>query len=144
MLIEEAIYSLLSNNASLKDAIGGNIYPVSLPQAEKDNSYLPAVVFGLTGRDREQTHQGPTALVTSRYEFDCLGPEYFAIKQIADKVRLALNGKRQELDAIYGPPHVRAIFLDDEVEEYVFDTAEQLSLYRIAMAFTIKHWENLQ
>lgn len=142
MLIEEALYSLLSANSAVTMIVSDRIYPVTMPSLEKGGTFYPAVVFDLAGRERHQTHQGPDGLVKSRLMIRCLGPKYFEVKTLADKVRLALNGKSAELAALY-QGHVKGIFLEDESDEYVYDEVEQLSLYHVPMDFLIQHKEQV-
>lgn len=142
MLIEEAIYTMITANAGLAALVEESIYPVVMPQLEKGRTVYPAVVFSLEEREREQTHDGPTKLVKSYYDFSCVGRNYFALKAVANALRLAFNGKSAELAAIY-QDEVKAIFLTSESDDYVFDEVEQLSLYHIPMKFTVLHWEAL-
>lgn len=142
MLIEEAIYSLLSNNIGVTAIVSERVYPVTMPQLEKGLTFYPAVTFDLTARGRQQTHQGPTVLVESHINVSCLGPNYFQVKTLAEAVRLALNGKAAELRALYGDD-VKGIYLDSELDEYVFDEVESLSLYHVPMDFMIQHKEQI-
>lgn len=142
MLIEEALYRMLSQDAAIKNIAGESIFPVTIPQAEKGTTKYPAVVFGLTAREREQTHNGPSRIVRSDFNIECLGPEYLEVKKLADKVRLAITGKSSEFAQVF-TKHAKGIFLDSEADDYVFDTVEELSLYRVPMSFRIQHWEDL-
>ena len=140
MLIEEAVYTIFKGNEGISGMIGNRIYPVTMPQLEKGKTFYPALVFNLDSRERQQSHDGPTGLVKSHIQAVPLGPKYFEVKQLADKVRLALDGKRVELQAIYGE-HVRGIMLESESDDYVFDEIEELGLYNIPMLFSIQHKE---
>jgi hypothetical protein len=142
MLIEEAVYSLFSADTAIKEIVSDNIYPVTMPQLEKGKTFYPALVVTLESRDREQTHQGPTGNVRSHFVMSCLGTKYFEVKQLADKVRLALNGKSAAMSALYDLK-VKGIFFDGETDDYVFDQVEELALYHIPQSFTIQHWEPL-
>ena len=142
MLIEEAIYTMLTADAGLTALVAKRIYPVTMPQLEKGKTFYPALVYSLAEREREQTHQGPTKLVKSHYDFSCIGQNYFALKTVANAVRLAFNGKAAALAALY-QDEVKAIFLTGETDDYLFDEVEQLSLYHIPMKFTVLHWEAL-
>lgn len=144
MLIEEAIYTLLTENADVTDLVGERIYPVTMPQLEKGTTFYPALVFMLDepGRQRRQTHDGPNPLVASPITIVCVGPRYFEVKTLADKVRLAVNGKSAELESIYGN-HVKGVFLEKETDEYWFDQVELLSLYSVPMEFLIQHKEDV-
>jgi hypothetical protein len=142
-LIEEAVYATLNQNAAVKAIVGDNVYPLTIPQLEKDKVFYPAVLFTLAGREREQTHQGPTKLVKSRFQVECLGAGYLAdVKPLAEKVRLAMNGKSAPLMQNY-MDLVRGVFLEDEIDDYIFDTVESLALYRVQQNYLIQHWEAL-
>lgn len=141
------MYSVLSNNAAIKQIAGKNVFPVTIPQRSKDEeakepSY-PAVVFALISRDREQTHQGPTKLVRSNFVVSCIGRKYLEeTKALADRVRLALNGKSGDLCTAYAD-FVKGVFVESEEDEYIFDEAEQLALYHVPIGVLIQHWEAL-
>lgn len=140
MLIEEAFYTLMKNNLGVSAIASDRIYPVTMPQLEKGKTFYPAVVFEMAARERQQSHDGPTGLVKSHFTVSPLGPNYFEVKTLADKVRLAVNGKSAELAAIFGN-HVRGVFLENEADDYVFDEIEQLSLYQVVQEFSIQHKE---
>lgn len=113
---------------------------MTMPQLEQGKTFYPAVIFDLSNRERQQTHDGPTGLVKSRIAISPLGPKYFEVKTLANSLRLAINGKMLELAAIYGQ-HVRGIFLENETDDYVFDEVEQLGLYTVGMDVLIQHKE---
>lgn len=149
MLIEEALYTLLSENSDVTDLVGERIYPVTMPQLEKGTTFYPAIVFELASRQRQQTHLGPNPLVRSNFTIYCItkmaeevGQGYFAAKGLADAVRLAVNGRSANLEVIYGN-HVAGVFLEDEHDEFLFDPVEQLSLYSVPMEFQIQHKEEV-
>jgi len=142
MLIEEALYTLLSTDADIVEIVADRIYPVTMPELEKGKTFYPALLFTLTNRERQQTHNGPTPLVRSHFTLSCIGPRYFVVKGLAQAVRIALNGKSTALSAIY-EDLVKGIFLEDEDDEYLFDEVEALSLYHVPLNFVIQHWETL-
>lgn len=144
MLIEEAIYTLLTQDSDVTAMVADRIYPVTMPQLEKGKTFYPALVFMLDepGRQRKQTHNGPSPLVMSPITIMCLGPRYFEVKTLAEKVRLALNGQSAVLEAIY-EDHIGAVALDKETDEYMFDQVEELSLYSVPMEFQIEHREQV-
>ena len=148
MLIEEAMVALLSANPRLTAQIGTRLYPVTLPEylqqeqgAAATKSY-PAVLFALMAREREQTHNGPNPLVASHFEIDVLSPSYSEAKQIAESLRLALNGKAAALAGYYGRD-VRGVYLDEERDDYEWDAVEHLSLFHVAQKFVIQHNEEV-
>lgn len=149
MLIEEAVYSLLSTDAGVQAIVSDRVYPVTMPQfnASDPRTLYPAVIFDLGQRGRQYTHQGPTVLVESHLNVSCVSETYLGVKQLANAVRIALNGKAAELNALYtyadGPNGVQGIYLDGELDEYVFAEDEKLSLYHVPMDFMIQHKESL-
>ncbi len=149
MLIEEALYTLLTDNAGVSaivyDPISNtnHIYPVTMPQYKKGQTSYPAVVMELAARERHGTHDGPDGLVASRFALYSLGKEYFTLKGLADKVRRAVNGQSAALAAIY-QQHVKGVFVQDEFDDFVYDEVEQLSLYRVTMDVMIHHREELE
>lgn len=142
MLIEQALFFILSNASAITSIVSTRIYPVTMPQVEEGKTSYPALVYELVGRDREQTHEGPTKIVRSHFTLHSIGREYLQVKQLADAVRLAVNGKSAEFAAAYGD-HVRGVFLRDESDDYLFDEVEKLSLYHVPQSLVIQHWEAL-
>ena len=142
MLIEEALYSLLTAATGVTAIVDDRIFPVTMPQTTKGDTSYPAIVYELVRRDREQTHDAPSRIVKSHFTIHAIGPVYFQVKQLADEVRLAVNGQSAALATLY-QSHVRGIFLTDENDDYLFDEVEQLSLFHVPMSFTIQHWEEL-
>jgi hypothetical protein len=142
MLIEEALYSVLKADGQVKSMVEERIYPVTMPQLEKGKTFYPALVFDLSSREREQSHDGPTGLVRSRFTVSVLGPKYFDVKTLANRVRLALDGKSNIIAGFYGG-HVRGVFVENESDEYVFDEVEQLSLFHVPLDVMIQHREDI-
>lgn len=140
MLIEAALKQLLEQNTGIIALVGDRVYPVMMPQAEKNRMHYPAVVFELTGRERQQSHDGPSGEVRSSFRVNCLGHKYLDVKTLADKVRLALNGKSAELQNLYGND-VGGVYLEDESDQFLFNEVTQLSLYHVPMDFLIDHAE---
>jgi|SRR5688572_48592 len=145
MLIEDALFTLLSQDAGVTGIVGDRIYPVRMPQLEKETTTTPAAVsypaliYTLVERPRTDTHDGPDGLVKSFFLLECIGKRYTAeVKQLANKVRLALNGKANLLASIYGD-HVKRIALQDERDTWGYDDVEQLQLYDTEMDFVIHH-----
>lgn len=140
MLIEEAFYSLLVAASAVIAIVDERIYPVTMPQLEKGKTFYPAICFELAERERRYTHDGPDTLVASRLALYSIGPKYFEVKTLADKVRAAVNGQSAALATIY-TKHVKGMFIQDEFDDYLFDEVERLSLYRVTMDLMIHHRE---
>ena len=140
MIIEQALYALLSGDALVQSIVNDRVYAVNLPQYEKGKQDYPALVFSLRSRDRHYTHEGPDGLVESKFVLDCISKEYFECKQLADAVRLALNGNAAGLAALYDDS-VRGVFFDSEEDSFLWDEIEELSLYHIPIDVSIQHKE---
>jgi len=142
-LIEEAVFKLLRLDAGIAAIVSGRIYPVTVPQKETAARSYPAVVYSLTTREREQSHDGPTGLVNSDFEIDAISADYFEAKRLANAVRLCLDGKAAELQTHYAEAGVKGVFLDDEKDDFWYDEIESLSLYYVPQRYVVQHREAL-
>lgn len=86
--IEQAIYTLLSDDVTLSGLVGDRITPVIVPQG----SAMPAVVYTEAAGIRESTLSGPVGLVRSRWQFNCWGESYEDVRAVSDAVRQVLDG----------------------------------------------------
>lgn len=117
MLIEEAIYSLLTADALVVSHVSDRITPGFLDQS----TTFPAIAYRLAGRpERVSTlgilddnspptiiDRGYTGLAQSTFRFYCAahGPDrYSESKQVANAVRLCLQGYRGNFDDGESPP----------------------------------------
>lgn len=83
------IYSKLSTDNAIKEAIGDNVYPVVIPQEVKSN----CIVYYLTGNDPDDTKSGASTLDTYTFDVVCIGKKYNEVDQLSALVRNALESQ---------------------------------------------------
>lgn len=88
MAVEQAIYSILSTDAAVIALVATRIHPGQLCQADT----MPAIAYTQTAGPRDQVMDGPTGLVDSTFEIDCFAATYSDSRDLADAVRVALDG----------------------------------------------------
>lgn len=87
MLVGKAIYSILSNNASVDALISDRIYP----NVAKQTSAFPFVVYNVTGDSPTVTKDGVSDLDENAILILCYSQTYSQASDLADKVRTALD-----------------------------------------------------
>jgi len=87
MAIEIAIRSLLINDTPVNTVISGRVYPWMRQQG----SDLPAIVYTLDATEPQQALGGHIDLTRAVLTVESLATSYSAAKDLADKVRTALN-----------------------------------------------------
>ncbi len=86
--IETAIYSILTGDDSVNALVGTRIYPQILPP----EAAMPAIVYHHLNTGRDWTMNGPVNLTEPRFQINCFAATYEQVRDLANKVRLALNG----------------------------------------------------
>jgi hypothetical protein len=86
--IEEAIYYLLSNDATVSGLVGTRIYPMVVPR----NAAMPAIAYQQISGVREHTMTGPIGMVKARFQINCWAETYATADAIAEAVRKELDG----------------------------------------------------
>ena len=120
MLIEERLRDHLAADSGLSGTIGTRIFPLLMPQEPT----LPALVYTRISGPRDNTHDGPSGLVSTRIQISCWATSYKTAKQTADLVRLALADFEKST-------------LDNELDFYEPDT----KLFSVPLDFMILHTE---
>jgi hypothetical protein len=130
--IEQAIVTRLKDADALYALVSNRVFAVEGPQDIKK----PFIVFTLVSAPRAKNSQGPSYVAMSRYQFDCYATTTTACKNIAEKLRLALDGWR-DLSADVA---VKGCSLQGAREFLEPDTDPKL--YRTSMDFIFTHDES--
>lgn len=85
---EQVIRSALVANAGVSALVSGRVYPVLAPAS----AALPFVTYRRAGIQRSQTLGGPMGVPRVTVEFSLYGTTYEEARDLADKVRLCLDG----------------------------------------------------
>lgn len=128
-MIEEALYTYLIAHAGLSALVGDRVYPLVAPQ---DATY-PLVVYQRISGIRIHSHSGPSGLASPRFQFSAWGESFSDAKNVAEQVRLALDGYAGTMGSLA----VGACLIATELDQYEPDTG----LYRTILDFFIWHEE---
>lgn len=128
-MIEEGLYIHLTTDSDVNNLISTRCYPVKLPQGFS----LPALTYQRISGYRSYDLQGHTGRGIPRFQIDCWAGTYSAVRDLANKVRLALNGVNGDM----GGENVEGVELVGDRDD--FD--EQTEYRRVIMEFKIPHKE---
>jgi hypothetical protein len=104
--IEEALYSILSNDATLLALTSTRIYPNILQQAV----IMPAVTYQQISGQRDEVMTSPTGFVESRFQINGWSDTYSETRDVANAIRGALDGFSGTVSSV----EIEAIHLIDE------------------------------
>ena len=128
--MEEALRTFLLASAGLTALVGQRVHWVRSPQG----SASPRVVlYGISGV-RDMRMDGPTGLVASRVQVDCLGASYGSAKAVARAVEARLSGYSGTASGIV----FQGCFLIGERDDFE-DTETPDKLFRTSLDFNIWH-----
>ena len=132
MYVEHALLKHLLAQSALTTLVGERIYYVNAPQDVE----TPYIVFFKVSATRERSLTGTSHLVTSRFQFSIFSETYYAAKQIAEQIQLALQDKNNEI--IGGTGGVRvSIQYDNEQDLY----ESEVGLYHVPVEYLIDYNE---
>lgn len=87
MILGDAIYSILSGDATLTGLVGTDIYPVSAPQGVN----YPFVVYSFSSADPTDQKDGSSPIDDVSLNVDCYDKTYRGAQSIVNAVRDALD-----------------------------------------------------
>jgi len=99
--------------ALLVAAGGVGTFPARRPQ----RGGLPALVYHRISGLPDYTLKGPSGLMRSRMQVDCIATRYATAQALADALDAALNGAR----VVQGDTHFQGVFIDGRRD--LFDPA---------------------
>lgn len=114
--IEEGFTTYLLAHTGLSALIGNRIFPMRLPEGVD----LPAITYERVSGPRMRSHSGPSGTANPRYQFRCWGDPYSSAKDVADQLRIALDGFSGDM----GTVAVQAAFVEDDVDDYNIATKQ--------------------
>lgn len=114
MSFETDFRAFLAANAPIAALVGTRIYPVVPAQ----KASLPHLVYTRLDTQRGHTHSGPEGLQRPRLLVTCWAETFLVSRDLADKVRLALDGYRGAM----GSTVIQAAFIAGDSDTFEFDT----------------------
>ena len=131
MAIEADLRTHLVNDTDVNNIVGTRVYPLKLPQTAE----LPAISFQRISADRAKSvSQGSIGHATPRIQLDCWARSYSAVKNLATKVRLALDTFTGNLG---GGSYVQHVSLEGESDGF----EEGTEFIRVSLDFMISYNE---
>lgn len=130
--MEEALRTFLLAYTGLTGLVGTRVHWVRSPQG----SASPRVVLYRISGLRDMVMNGPTGLVASRVQVDCIGSSYGSAKTVARAVEARLSGYSGPASGI----DLQGCFLIGERDDFE-DTDTPDKLFRTSLDFNIWHKE---
>lgn len=128
--MEEALRTFLLASAGLTALVGTRIHFVRSPQGSASPRIVLYVISGL----RDMRMDGPTGLIASRVQVDCIGASYGSAKAVARAVEARLSGYTGTASGIV----FQGCFLIGERDDFEdADTPDKL--FRTSLDFNIWH-----
>tara|TARA_R100000808_G_C2021747_1_gene69600 strand:+ start:48 stop:461 length:414 start_codon:yes stop_codon:yes gene_type:complete len=86
--IEHALRNRIRSSSDVTDIVATRVFPIVVPSGQS----LPAIVYELVSSDPQESNDGHSALTYARFSVDCMAKSYSDVKDLAEKVRLAVTG----------------------------------------------------
>ena len=86
--IEHALRNRIRSTSDVTDIVGTRVFPIYVPKGQS----LPAVVYELVSSDPIGSNDGHSGLTYARFTVEGLSSSYSQVKDLAEKVRLAVDG----------------------------------------------------
>lgn len=145
-LIEQNLWSAVTDDATMSGLIGSRFYPVvavqNPPRHPTTRKVMAYGTYQRIGTPRERTHDGPSGLAHPRFQLNWVGGQnedgtvaYDVALEVAMEARKLLDGFQGTLTSI----SVDSIELVDERDRY----EDGLELMRIEQDYIIWHQEAL-
>lgn len=114
---ESAIFNLLKDNvrvaAKLTEAGETRVFPQFAPQDAK----TPYIVYSRVSGSHQNHMLLPSGLAAATVQIDVISGSYAEMREVAELVRLALDGFRGVVTGIAGALEIPRIFLTDERDQ---------------------------
>lgn len=121
-MIEEAMHTILSG-------VNAKCWAFQIPSGTK----LPAITFFKVSGPRDYTQEGPSGLVSARFQVTSWGNTYTESKQLSEQVRFALDGYRGSLN----DARIDGVMILNEID----DNEPVPSIYKTFMDFRVNYAE---
>ena len=134
-VIEEALYSRLTNDAGVFALVGLRVYPQVIPQ---DAAY-PAIAYERLTGEHIRSLTGSSQAANPRYELTCWGATRNSAKSVSEAVRGCLDGY---VGTVGGVKIMKCILEDDSDNLEQTAGADRQTRYGVTMVFNIWHEES--
>jgi hypothetical protein len=108
---EAVLRSALIASASVSAVVGSRIFPLAASHSDP----LPYIIWKRTGITREHSLAGPIGTPTVSLEMLLVAVTYEQVRELADKVRLVLDGYGGSLNNV----EVKHVYLEQEADDFI-------------------------
>ena len=134
--VEAGLVDLLINDATFLGLVADLPQPMRLVQ----NPTYPSVTYQRIDAQRVKSTEGPSCLADARVQFDVWATTWNEARQIADAIRVKLDGFVGTATAQFSPTEafkIQGIFIRSERDLYDGET----ELYRISQDYDVWYTE---
>lgn len=136
---ERHIHLRLITTPRVARLVGFNVYPLAVPK----DAEFPFILYRRANISRESHLSGPLYVPVATVQLACWALEYDAARELADEVRLALDGATGTL----ANATIQDMRLISELDDFLDPTAQGSQLppaYEVRQAYQIRWQEATQ
>lgn len=127
---EAVLRTALVGNTSVTSMVGTRIYPLLAPKT----AALPFITWRRSGISREHTLAGPMGVPNVSVEMQAFAATYEDVRQLADRVRLVLDGYGGTVNNV----EVKHVSLEQESDDFVQLAGGDLPpVYQVTQTFNV-------
>lgn len=127
---EAVLRSALVSSTAVASIVGTRIYPLLAPKT----AALPFVTWRRSGISREHTLAGPMGVPNVSVEVQSFAATYEDVRQLADRVRLVLDGYGGTVNNV----EVKHVSLEQESDDFVQLAGGDLPpVYQVTQTFNV-------
>ena len=129
---EEALRSLLISDTDVAALVTARVYPENAPQGVA----LPFIVYTVVSGDHDHHMSAASGNVRLRFQIDCYHRAFTTVRDLGNKVRLALDGYAGTVTTANGSLAVQGILLDSDSNSFrAPDDGSNQGIRRVSMDF---------
>jgi len=136
MSLKEAIYNLLTSDATVSSLVSTRVYPEIAPTS----SSFPRITYTKISNEHERHLTGESGVAHPTIQIDCWARTALEAETLGEAVRKCLtrySGTTSEVN-------IRDIFLEAERDDFEQpDDNSQIGVYRVSFDFVVWHVEDL-
>ena len=127
---EAVLRSALVASPAVSALVGSRIYPLLAPKT----AALPFITWRRAGITREHTLAGPMGMPNVSLEVQSLAGTYEDVRELADRVRLVLDGYGATVNNV----EVKHVSLENEADDFVQLAGGDLPpVYQVTQTFNV-------
>lgn len=127
---EAVLRTALVGSTSVTSIVGTRIYPLLAPKT----AAIPFITWRRAGISREHTLAGPMGMPNVTVEMQSFANTYEDVRQLADRVRLVLDGYGGTVNNV----EVKNVSLENEADDFVQLAGGDLPpVYQVTQTFNV-------